>query len=1034
MASFLGPGRDSGHLIPVGQILLQRGLITQAQLDDALISQKAWGSRIGQVLLGNGIVTAQQLYSGLAEHYNLPFVDLLKAPPDAALLEADQRQDYLDLGLLPWQRRGDGRTVIATTNIDASVVDWAVRKFGEERFEFVITSSFDISWLVQQRFSVEDDQDARERLWEMSPQDSARLTATRRQKLALAIMAGITVSGLILAPLPTLIILGFFINAFYLATFGLKLILTWVGADRRVDIQVTDEEVRNLRDADLPIYTLLIPLFHEAEVLPGLVDGLRRLDYPKSKLDIKLILEDDDSETIAAAKALACESIFEIIRVPPSQPKTKPKACNYALRFARGRYVTIFDAEDRPETDQLKKVVAAFRKATSDTACLQARLNYYNMDENFLTRSFTLEYSQWFDFLLPGLDALRIPIPLGGTSNHLDIKVLRSLGAWDPYNVTEDADLGVRLAKDGYRVGVVNSTTFEEANSHLGNWLRQRSRWLKGYMQTYLVHMRRPLELYRSLGFIGFWGFQFFIGGPPFVAAINPLMWAIFVLWLFGASGTIDSLFPAAVLYIALTNLLLGNLMYIYFGIVALFKRHYEHLILYTMLQPVYWALHSAAVYKGLLQLLVNPHFWEKTVHGLSILTRGSTNHHQPADISTGTLRTATTAVTDHARRLHPRGEWFSVGIFIVCILGFAAMVVPTVHTPLFAAALDDLLVRVNSGVPLAANPLFQTIGGLLPLALIKTLISPYHAGPLVLGGITAAIIAAVLAFTVRTAARFSMPRWEIALLLLFTAAHPLVLFSATAGDWMLVTAAAFFMVTLLIHRIELIGDVQSKMTLGLVLGLLMLSDPNALYVTLPLIAFLPWVDRGTHTPAETVAGWVLMLMPGIIIAASFLLGIKILFGTPAAEIVGRWIAPLHSIPWLYSPLAIPASGRATAAVFSPAMAIALGIAATPLIIVPLVCAFKRGRTTSAPRTALLSVVVPLVAGGLCIHFQHLGSHWSILAMLLFGTLAWLSKAQLPGSLRLTAIGLVGASTVIAWSSPGLWQNPALAAWRSALW
>lgn len=1033
MATFLGPGRDSSHLVPLGQILLQRGLISQAQLEEALALQKSWGSRIGQVLLGKGFVTAQQLYTVLAEHYGLPFVDLLKEPPDPALPEAADRQAYLDLGLMPWRRRDDGCILIAATNIDGPIIDWAQSRYGEGRFVFVITSTFDITWQVQQQFSAEDDHDARERLWEMSPQDSARLTVTKRQKIALAIVACIAIPGLIIAPLATVISFGFLINAFYLATFGLKLLLTWVGADRRVDIQVADEEVRALRDTELPVYTILAPLYHEAEVLPGLVDSLRRLDYPKSKLDIKLILESDDADTIAAAKALACESIFEIIRVPPSQPKTKPKACNYALRFARGSYVTIFDAEDRPEADQLKKVVAAFRKASPDTACLQARLNYYNMDENFLTRSFTLEYSQWFDFLLPGLDALRIPIPLGGTSNHIDIKVLRTLGAWDPYNVTEDADLGVRLAKGGYRVGVVNSTTFEEANSHLGNWLRQRSRWLKGYMQTYLVHMRRPLELYRSLGFIGFWGFQFFIGAPPFVAAINPLMWAVFAAWLFGGSGGIDSLFPAAVLYIALTNLLLGNLMYIYFGTVALFKRRYEHLILYTLLQPIYWALHSAAVYKGLLQLLVNPHFWEKTVHGLGNLALGSEHHKQPTALLTGTLRTATT-VTDHARHLHPRGEWYSIGIFVACMAGFAVLIVPTMDTPLFATALDGLLARVNGGVPLAENPLFQTLGGLLPLVLIKILISPYHAGPVVLSGITAAIVAAVLAFSVRTAARFSMPRLEIALLFVFTAAHPLVLFSATSGDWMLVTATAFLMVTMLIHRIELIGDVQSKMTLGLILGLLALSDPNALYVAIPLIAFLPWVDRNTRTPAETVAGWTLMLMPGVIIVASFLLGVKILFGIPASEIIGLWIAPLHNIPWLYAPLAAMADGHATPATFSTGTAMELGITAAPLIIMPLLCALKQNGPGIASRTALLSVIVPMIAGILCIHFHHLGSHWSILAMLLFGTLAWLTKAQLPRALRLTAIWLVGAGTAIAWLFPPLWQNPALAAWRAALW
>ena len=257
-----------------------------------------------------------------------------------------------------------------------------------------------------------------------------------------------------------------------------------------------------------------------------------------------------------------------------------------------------------------------------EIGCIQARLNYYNTDENFLARMFTLEYSQWFDFLLPGLDVLGIPIPLGGTSNHFKLDVLRRLGAWDPYNVTEDADLGVRMNAQGWRVGVVNSTTFEEANTHLGNWIRQRSRWLKGYLQTYLVHMRRPLALYRSLGHVGFWGLQFFVGGPPLVALINPLLWIVFLTWLFARDSLAPELFPPVVLYVSIFNLLFGNMMLMYFGVLAAFKRSYFHLVPYGLLLPVYWALQSVAAYKGLWQLMTAPHYWEKTVHGLSEITR----------------------------------------------------------------------------------------------------------------------------------------------------------------------------------------------------------------------------------------------------------------------------------------------------------------------------------------------------------------------------------------------------------------------------
>jgi cellulose synthase/poly-beta-1,6-N-acetylglucosamine synthase-like glycosyltransferase len=225
-------------------------------------------------------------------------------------------------------------------------------------------------------------------------------------------------------------------------------------------------------------------------------------DYPRDRLDIKLVLEADDTETIAAAEQ--CGGGLEIVRVPDHGPRTKPKAANYALSFARGEYLVIYDAEDRPEPDQLLKAVAAFRAAPRRIACLQARLNFYNADHNWITRMFALDYALWFDVLLPGLDRIGVPMPLGGTSNHFRTQILRDIGGWDAFNVTEDADIGIRLSQLGFGVSMIASTTYEEAPIALGPWLRQRSRWLKGYMQTWLVHMRDPLRLLRSAGPGGF--------------------------------------------------------------------------------------------------------------------------------------------------------------------------------------------------------------------------------------------------------------------------------------------------------------------------------------------------------------------------------------------------------------------------------------------------------------------------------------------------------------------------------------------------
>jgi cellulose synthase/poly-beta-1,6-N-acetylglucosamine synthase-like glycosyltransferase len=258
-------------------------------------------------------------------------------------------------------------------------------------------------------------------------------------------------------------------------------------------------------DMALPTYTLLVPLYREAAVLPALVDSLLKLDYPRALLDIKLVVEEDDAQTVAVAHAQAArDGALEVIEVPVGGPRTKPKAANYALAFARGEYLVVYDAEDRPEPDQLKKSVATFRAGPRTTACLQARLHIHNGGHNWLVGMAALDYELWFGKLLPGLDRINAPMPLGGTSNHFRTAVLREIGGWDAFNVTEDADIGIRLSQLGYRVSMLDSVTFEEGPITVDAWLGQRSRWLKGHMQTWLVHMRRPLTLMRRTGLAGF--------------------------------------------------------------------------------------------------------------------------------------------------------------------------------------------------------------------------------------------------------------------------------------------------------------------------------------------------------------------------------------------------------------------------------------------------------------------------------------------------------------------------------------------------
>jgi len=368
---------------------------------------------------------------------------------------------------------------------------------------------------------------------------------------------------------------------------------------------------------------VLVPMFREAAMLPQLAQALRNLDYPLGKLDIKIVLEAGDLQTLEAARTLGLEGVFEIIVVPRSAPQTKPKACNFALRFARGEYLVVYDAEDRPEPDQLRKVVATFRRSSPNTACLQCRLNYYNAGENWLTRMFTLDYTLWFDQVLPGLERLGMPIPLGGTSNHFRTDILRELHAWDPFNVTEDADLGIRIWQKGYRVGVVDSTTFEEASCRTGQWVRQRSRWMKGYMQTLLVHTRRPLHLIRSVGLLGFLGFFFFIGGTVFAGLLNPVFWVFYAIWVVASAANFDPIFPQFLLFLCLFNLLAGNGAFTYLLMLGPIGRGWLNLIPYTFTLIAYWVLISVAAYRGLWQLIRDPFFWEKTQHGLSRQSAG---------------------------------------------------------------------------------------------------------------------------------------------------------------------------------------------------------------------------------------------------------------------------------------------------------------------------------------------------------------------------------------------------------------------------
>jgi cellulose synthase/poly-beta-1,6-N-acetylglucosamine synthase-like glycosyltransferase len=343
------------------------------------------------------------------------------------------------------------------------------------------------------------------------------------------------------------------------------------------------------------------------------------LDYPKHKLDALLLIEADDTHTRAAIEKVGQPPWMRVLPLPPGTPRTKPRAMGIGLRYAKGTLLTVYDAEDKPDPAQLKKAVWGFDHADAAAACLQAKLGYYNPRQNLLTRWFTLEYDAWFNIFLPGLHRVGAPIPLGGTSNHFRRDALCKCLGWDPYNVTEDADLGLRFARLGLTTAMLESTTGEEANSRVGNWLRQRSRWSKGYMQTLLVHTRRPRALVRDIGVKAAAAFLLTVGGAVVTALLAPLFWVLLVLWTCFQPPWIQAMFPQVIYYPALLSLVVGNFALVFLSLVAAVRRGHDDLSLYALLSPLYWLLMSAATYVALVELVVRPYYWHKTEHGLHL-------------------------------------------------------------------------------------------------------------------------------------------------------------------------------------------------------------------------------------------------------------------------------------------------------------------------------------------------------------------------------------------------------------------------------
>ncbi|MDP4005380.1 glycosyltransferase family 2 protein [Methylobacterium sp. NEAU K] len=433
--------------------------------------------------------------------------------------------------------------------------------------------------------------------------------------LALALTAALCLFAALPAPLALAVTLAGQCLFLAMATFRLTALV--------IAAPVAAGAVEMLTDAELPVYTVLVPLHREAAVVPDLIRGLAALDYPPAKLDLKLLIEADDPETAAALAPIPLPARFEVITVPPGAPRTKPRALNAALPLARGSLLTVFDAEDVPDPGQLRLSASLFARLPESTACLQGRLVIDNAGDSRLARAFALEYAGLFDVLNPALARLDLPVPLGGTSMHLRTRVLRDLHGWDAWNVTEDADLGMRLALAGYAVGDLPSATIEEAPARLGPWLAQRTRWLKGLMQTSLAHGRRPVANARRLGGLEALCAAALVPGTVASALAYPVclacaLWAFLVLEIPAAPSFLANLVPG----LAITLFAVGLAAMILPPLVGCARRGWGDLAQAVPWMPLYFLLISLAAWLALIELVRAPGRWNKTQHGLARTTR----------------------------------------------------------------------------------------------------------------------------------------------------------------------------------------------------------------------------------------------------------------------------------------------------------------------------------------------------------------------------------------------------------------------------
>lgn len=625
----------------VGEVLLNEKLITQEQLNAATKLQDDQGGLLGRHLILTGAIGRIQLFSALAIAWDAPLIDLVAEPADHDLVQQYNPRRLIDQGWIPWRIIGD--TLIIATSVPPTkeLLETARLGFNVSKVEARTTTDWDVWQGVAAACREELLSLSGEELALSRPESSAAAGLTWWQKVIPLVLVGLLVILTIFNPRAGMIALLTAANIAFFISVAFKSIAAVRWPFRRAKIErfrlkVVQERFGRdipvvwpprMTTDELPLYTILVPAYKEVNVIEKVLKNLDELDYPQSKLEVLILLEEDDIETLETARSFRPPEYVRILVVPEGVPQTKPRACNYGLTFANGEFIVIFDAEDHPDPDQLRLAVNEFRKDEFERAywkpedkkivCTQAALNYFNADYNVITRMFAVEYSHWFDAMLPGLDDSGIPLPLGGTSNHFRTQELRDLGGWDPYNVTEDADLGLRAAAEGLRVSTIQSVTWEEACSQTKAWTRQRTRWIKGYMITAAVNTRHPLKFWRKTGLRGMVGNIGLILGTPLAFLLYPIALATTLITYIGVQF-IGLDLPEWLVVGGIINMIFGNLMMVLSAGVTAWFRYGWRIAVFAVFLPVYWVLHSFAAWRAAFQMIRDPHRWEKTPHGLT--------------------------------------------------------------------------------------------------------------------------------------------------------------------------------------------------------------------------------------------------------------------------------------------------------------------------------------------------------------------------------------------------------------------------------